>query len=138
MSYYLSVLKNSPLGLWKMDETSGLTAYDSSGCGNNGTYFGQNYKFGMPIVAGGVHSNRIDSSNYVQFVLSKDFSGTTGTGGFATVDTYDNDFTLEAWIHPKTLSSFTPILADSSGIGLYWDKGNIVFKLEGERIDYCS
>ena len=136
MSYYLSVLKNSPLGLWKMDETSGLTAYDSSGCGNNGTYFGQNYKFGMPIVAGGLHSNRIDSSNYVQFVLSKDFSGTTGTGGFATADTYDNDFTLEAWIHPKTLSGLTPILADSSGIGLYWDKGNIVFKLESERIDY--
>jgi hypothetical protein len=136
MSYYLSVLKNSPIGLWKMDEPSGSVAYDSSGCGNNGTYVGQIVKSGMPIVSGGDHSNKIDNSNYVQFNLSKDFSGTNGTGGFATEDTYDNDFTIEVWIHPKTITSLTPIFADSSGIGLYWDKGNIVFKLENERIDY--
>ena len=136
MSYYLSLIKDSPLAFWKMDESSGSIAYDSSGNGNNGTYTGQILKSGMPIVSGGVHSNKIDNVNYVQFTISKDFSGTTGTGGFATNSTYDNDFTLEAWIHPKTLTSLTPILADSNGIGLYWDKGNIVFKLESERIDY--
>lgn len=136
MSYYLDVIKDSPIGLWKLDELSGSVAYDISGCGNNGSYVGQIVKFGMPIVSGGNHSNKIDSSNYIQFVISKDFSGTNGTGGFGTFDTYDNDFSLEAWIHPKTLTSLTPILADSAGIGLYWDNGNVVFKLESQRIDY--
>ncbi len=136
MSYYLDVIKDSPIGLWKLDESSGSVAYDISGCGNHATYVGQIVKVGMPIVSGGSHTNKIDSSNYIQFTMSKDFSGTTGTGGFGTHDTYDNDFSLEAWIHPKTITSLTPILADASGMGLYWDNGNIVFKLESERIDY--
>lgn len=136
MSYYIDVVKDAPIGLWKLDESSGSVAYDISGCGNHASYIGQISKAGMPIVSGGSHSNKIDSSNYIQFTMSKDFSGTTGTGGFGTFDTYDNDFSLEAWIHPKTITSLTPILADSNGIGLYWDNGNIVFKLESERIDY--
>jgi len=136
MSYYLDVIKDAPIGFWKLDESSGSVAYDISGCGNHASYVGQIVKLGMPVVSGGAHSNKIDSSNYIQFTISKDFSGTTGTGGFATSDTSDNDFSLEAWIHPKTLTSLTPILADSAGIGLYWDNGNIVFKLESERIDY--
>jgi hypothetical protein len=136
MSYYLDVIKDSPIGLWKLDELSGSLAYDISGCGNHASYIGQIVKSGMPIISGGDHSNKIDSSNYIQFSMSKDFSGTNGTGGFATFDTYDNDFSLEAWIHPKTITSLTPILADSAGIGLYWDNGNVVFKLESERIDY--
>jgi hypothetical protein len=136
MSYYLSTIKDSPTGLWKLDETSGSVAYDISGCGNNGSYVGGISILGMPIVSGGRHSNKIDSSKYIQFAISKDFSGTTGTGGFATPSTRDNDFTLEAWIHPKTLTSMTPIFADSNGVGLYWDNGNAVFRLEDERIDY--
>jgi hypothetical protein len=136
MSYYLSTIKDSPTGLWKLDETSGSVAYDISGCGNDGSYVGGIEIAGMPIVSGGRHANKINSSKSIQFVISKDFSGTTGTGGFATPSTYDNDFTLEAWIHPKTLTAMTPILADLDGVGLYWDNGNAVFKLEDERIDY--
>ena len=136
MSYYLAVVKDSPLAFWKMDESSGSVVVDSSGNGNNGVYVGQISKSGMPIVSGGEHANKISNTNYAEFPISKDFSGTVGTGGFATLNTSDNDFTLEAWIHPKTLTTLTPILADSAGIGLYWDKGNIVFKLESERIDY--
>lgn len=136
MSYYLSTIKDSPTGLWKLDETSGSVAYDISGCGNNGSYVGGIGISGMPIVSGGLHSNKIDSTKSIQFVISKDFSGTTGTGGFGTPSTYDNDFTLEAWFHPKTLTSITPIFADIDGIGLYWDNGNVVFKLENERLDY--
>ena len=136
MSYYLSAIKDAPVGLWKLDELSGSVAYDISGCGNNGSYIGEISKLGMPIVSGGSHSNKIDSSNYIEFLISKDFSGTSGTGGFGTFDTYDNDFSLEAWIHPKTITSLTKILADESGTGLYWDNGNVVFKLENERLDY--
>ena len=73
MSYHLSVIKDSPIGLWKLDESSGSIAYDISGCGNNGSYIGQISKSGMPIVSGGLHSNKIDNLNYLQFTLSKDF-----------------------------------------------------------------
>ena len=65
MSYYLSLIKDSPLAFWKMDESSGSIAYDSSGNGNNGTYTGQILKSGMPIVSGGVHSNKIDNVNQI-------------------------------------------------------------------------
>ena len=109
MSYYLSTIKDSPIGLWKLDETTGSIAYDSSGCDNNAQYIGEISVSAMPIVSGGRHSNIIDSSSYIEFQITKDFSGTTGTGGFGTASTYDNDFTIEAWFHPKTVTSLTPI-----------------------------
>jgi hypothetical protein len=34
MSYYLAVVKDSPLAFWKMDESSGSVVFDSSGNGN--------------------------------------------------------------------------------------------------------
>lgn len=136
MSYYLSAIKDSPTGLWKLDETSGSIAYDISGCGNNGLYVGGIEISGMPIVSGGRHANKIDNTKSIEFTISKDFSGTTGTGGFATPSTYDNDFTLEVWVHPKTLTSLTPLLADIDGVGLYWQNGNVIFKLENESLNY--
>ncbi len=55
MLYYSSILKDSPVGFWKLDESSGSTAYDSSGCGNNGSYYGNINKVDIPLVPGGVH-----------------------------------------------------------------------------------
>lgn len=136
MSYYLSVIKDHPSGFWKLDENSGYTAYDSSGCLNHGAYVGNILKTAMPIVCGGEHATKITDTNYIEFEITKDFTGTDGTGGFGTRKTYDNDFSLEVWFHPKNLTTSTPILADSSGIGIYWDNGNIVFKLEEEKIYY--
>ena len=136
MSYYISVIKDKPSGFWKLDEVDGSIAYDSSGCGNNGSYIGNLLKTGMPIVSGGLHSNKITDSDYLEFSVSKDFSGLEGIGGFGTQTTSDNDFSLEIWFHPKNLDSITPILADLSGIGIYWDNGNIVFKLEDEEVYY--
>ena len=136
MSYYLSVLKDSPSGFWKLDESSGFIAYDSSGCGNNGAYIGTISNTPMPIVSGGSHSTKITDTNYLQFEINKDFRGIDISGGFGTTKTSDNDFSLEVWFHPKNLTNLTPILADTSGIGIYWDNGNILFKLENEEIYY--
>jgi hypothetical protein len=136
MSYYLSVIKDHPSGFWKLDESSGSIAYDSSGCGNNGQYIGNILNTTMPIVSGGINATKITNTNYLQFEITKDFTGTNGTGGFGTSKTSDNDFSLEVWFHPKNLTSNTPILADLSGVGIYWDNGNIVFKLEQEQIYY--
>jgi hypothetical protein len=136
MSYYLSVIKDSPSGFWKLDESTGSVAYDSSGCGNDGQYFGSILNTTMPIVCGGQTATKITNTNYIQFEITKDFSGVQGNGGFGTNKTSDNDFSLEVWFHPKTLISNTPILADLSGVGIYWDNGNIIFKLENEEIYY--
>ncbi|HEY1119879.1 MAG TPA: LamG-like jellyroll fold domain-containing protein [Acidimicrobiales bacterium] len=40
MTYASEVLADSPVGYWKLDETSGTTAADSSGNGRDGTYNG--------------------------------------------------------------------------------------------------
>jgi len=136
MSYYSAVLKDSPVGFWKLDESSGAVAYDSSGCGNNGQYAGSILNTSMPIVCGGISATKITNTNYLEFSIIKDFSGLTGVGGFGTDKTSDNDFSLEVWFHPKNLTTSTKILADSDGIGIYWDNGNIVFQLEEEEIYY--
>lgn len=136
MSYYLSVIKNSPVGFWKLDESSDFVAYDSSGCGNNGSYMGNILTGGLPLVSGGSHCTKITDSNYLEFIISKDFSGVSGNGGFGTSKTSDNDFSLEIWLHPKNMTEETPVFADINGIGIYWDKGNIVFKLENEEVFY--
>lgn len=136
MLYYSSILKDSPVGFWKLDELSGSVAYDYSGCGNHGSYLGSINSVDIPLVPGGLHSNKITQTDTVVFNVTKDFSGQSGIGGFGVEKTEDNDFSLEIWFHPKSITEETPIFADSSGIGIYWDKGNIVFKAESERIDY--
>lgn len=127
---------NNPSGFWKLDENEGSIAYDSSGCGNHGSYIGNILNTSMPIVSGGSSSNKITNTNYLEFLVTKDFSGLSGIGGFGTNKTSDNDFSLEVWFHPKNLTTLTPILADSGGVGIYWDNGNIVFRLEQEEIYY--
>lgn len=136
MSYYSAVLKDSPVGFWKLDESSGSIAYDSSGCGNSATYSGSINLVDVPLVPNGAHCNKITSTNTISFPITKDFSGQVGVGGFGIEKTEDNDFSLEVWFHPKNITTLTPIFADQDGVGIYWEKGNIVFKLENERLDY--
>jgi hypothetical protein len=138
MSYQLKVIKDYPIGFWPLDESSGTTAADISGCGNNGTYTGGLSTGLIPLVSGGLNGSLINNTKYITLPVTKDYYGSTADGGFADENSSDNDFSLEVWIYPKfTTSSLTPIFADSSeDVGIYYEKGNIVFKLEGERIDY--
>ena len=129
-------MQDSPSGFWKMDESSGSIAYDSSGCGNNGSYIGPILNTPTPIVCGGISATKITNTNYLQLSITKDFSLQNGVGGFGTSTTSDNDFSIEVWFHPKTITGLTPILADTSGVGIYWDNGNILFKLENEEVYY--
>ena len=138
MTYQLKVIKDYPIGFWMLDETSGTTASDSSGCGNNGTYTGSLTTNLLPLITGGTHASKITNSAYVTLSATKDYYGSTASGGLADNDTSDNDFTLEVWIHPRfTTANLTPILGDpTNNIGLFWEKGNIVFKLNSEQINY--
>ena len=131
MSYQLKVIKDYPIGFWPLDESSGSIASDISGCGNNGTYTGSPVANMLPIIPGGISGTRITNTAYVTFPITKDFYGANVGAGFGTKYTSDNDFTLEVWINQSIESSNeTPLLADATNnIGLFWDNGDIVFKV---------
>jgi len=140
MSYQLKVIKDYPIGFWPLDESSGTTAADISGCGNNGTYTGSPATNILPLVSGGVSGTRITNTAYVSFPITKDFYGANVGAGFGTKYTSDNDFTLEVWINQSIESDDeTPLLADSTNnIGLFWENGDIVFKVSNtESVRYC-
>jgi hypothetical protein len=140
MSYQLKVIKDYPIGFWPLDESSGSTAADISGCGNNGTYVGSPAANMLPLVPGGISGTKITNTAYATFPITKDYYGANVGSGFGTKYTSDNDFTLEVWVSQNiTTTSETPLLADiTNDIGLYWEKGDIVFKVsENDSVRYC-
>ena len=138
MTYQLKVIKDYPIGFWPLDESSGSTAADISGCGNNGTITGGFTTGIIPLVSGGLTATNITSTRYLTIPCDNDYYGSTADGGFADENSSDNDFTLECWIYPKfTTTNSAPIMADdNTSIGIYYEAGNIVFQLESERLDY--
>jgi hypothetical protein len=131
MSYQLKVIKDYPIGFWPLDESSGTTASDISGCGNNATYVGSPAANMLPIIPGGGSGTKITNTAYITVLTSKDFYGSSVSNGLANKYSSDNDFTIELWISPSIQSSnLTTLFADTTdGIGLYWEKGDIVFKV---------
>ena len=138
MSYQLKVIKDAPIGFWPLDETSGTTASDISGCGNNGTYYGSLTTDIFPLTSGGLSASKITNTSYVTLNISNDYDGTLANGGLGTKHNSDNDFSLEVWFYPKiTTTSLTPIPADlNNQVGIFYEKGNLVFLAAGQRLDY--
>ena len=139
MSYQLQVIKDNPIAFWPLDESSGTTAFDISGSGNNGTYHGSITTNILPLVSGGVSGSLITSEDYITLPILYDYNGDDASGGLANKYYSDNDFSLECWIYPKFIStSISPIFADNanSTIGIYWQDGNIVFLAGDKRLDY--
>lgn len=138
MSYQLKIIKDNPIGFWTLDETSGTTAIDKSGCGNNGTYTGGLTSGIMPLVPGGILGTSVTSSKSIDFPITKDYYGSTSGGSIADKYSTDNDFTIEAWVYPKiTTTNETPLFADTTNdMGLYYHKGNIVFKIDDQELNY--
>ena len=129
MTYQLKVIKDYPIGFWPLDESSGATASDISGCGNNATYVGSPATNMLPIIPGGGSVTKITNTAYITVPTSKDFYGSAVSNGLANKYSSDNDFTLELWISPSIQSTnVTTLFADTTdGIGLYWEKGDIIF-----------
>ena len=138
MSYQLKIIQDYPIGFWTLDETSGTAAYDISGCSNNGTYTGGITTGLIPLVSGGANGSLITNTKYITLPVTKDYYGSTADGGFADTNSSDNQFSLELWMYPKiTTTGLTTLFADPvTNIGIFYEKGNIVFKLEAERLDY--
>lgn len=66
------------IALYKLDETSGIVAYDSSGNGNHGTYIGGNVTRGLPSIlpSGSGNGTRFGSQSYM--ALPNGILSTTG------------------------------------------------------------
>ena len=135
MTYQLKVIKDYPIGFWPLDESSGTTASDISGCGNNATYVGSPAANILPLVSGGVSGTRITNTAYITVPVTKDYYGATVGAGFGTKYTSDNDFTIEAWIYPSIESNDeVALFADTTNdIGIFWDRGNISFKVSANE-----
>jgi hypothetical protein len=135
VSYQLKVIKDHPVGFWPLDESVGTTATDISGCGNNATYVGSPSANILPLVSGGVSGTRITNTAYLNVPITKDYYGAEVGAGFGTKYTSDNDFTIEAWIYSSIESAdLVRLFADTTNnIGLFWDNGNIVFKVSSDE-----
>ena len=138
MTYQLKVIIDYPIGCWPLDESSGTTALDISGCGNTGTYTGGITTGLIPLVSGGANGSLITNTKYITLPVTKDYYGSTADGGFADNNSSDNAFSLEVWVYPKiTTTGLTTLFADPvTNVGIFYEKGNVVFKLEAERLDY--
>jgi hypothetical protein len=92
MSYDSEVLADTPAGYWKLDETSGTSAVDSSGNGNNGTYIG-----GITL------NNRTLADG----TKCPDFNGSTGyvNLGTPTALNFKDVWSLEAWVIEDVLAT---------------------------------
>jgi hypothetical protein len=138
MSYQLRVLKDKPLGFWLLDESSGTTAFDYSGSGNNGTYTGSLTTNIMPMVLGGVSATKISQTQYITLPITKNYYGLTQEHSLATKYCSDNHFSLEIWVKTEELGSAENVLfGDStSNIGIFWQNGLIKFKLNSDSLTY--
>lgn len=115
-------------------------AMDNSGCNNNGLYVGDfnNSTQHFPLSPGGQYSIDITSTKNIEFPIVNSYYKDLAEGGFATKYYNDNDFTLECWIDPDiTTDNITTIFGDAeNGIGIFWQNGNIIFKLDQDQLEY--
>ncbi|NBP58421.1 LamG domain-containing protein, partial [bacterium] len=112
--------------------------YDHSGCENHGVYQGDLTDVFLPLTSGGSHAANITNTNYITVPTTKDYYASTASGGFGNKYTSDNDFTIEAWIYTNIpTTNLTTIFADpTNNIGIFWQRGNIIFKLDSEILNY--
>ena len=108
----------------------GDIAYDHSGCENDAVYGGDPITEILPITIGNSRATKIGNANSIQYSFLKDYTASATSSQFATIYSSDNDFTLEAWIHPVfTTNGLTSILADADeAIGIFYDNENKRYK----------
>ena len=97
--YNAAVAADSPVGYWKLDETSGTTATDSSGNANHGTYSG------TPSLGSRTLGGDFDSVS--------DFDGTNDHVSIPALgSTGWSAYTLEAWVTADALTAGRTVLTE--------------------------
>lgn len=92
--YRAAVLADTPVGYWRLDETTGTTAHDESGNGRDATYVGA-FTLGQPGALAG------DPDPAVQL------DGATGEVDVGSVFDFAPSlpFSFEAWVKPTTIDA---------------------------------
>ena len=159
MSYYRTVLADFPLSYYTLDEVksgsidyynqllssyptyqavkdafdsyeeiSGQAVLDYSGNSNNGSVSGISGSKIMPLVSGGIYGTLISNETTIFY----------NTPGLANKFYADNPFSIEVWAKlPNTSSSLVPVVADiNSEIGIYYQNGDVVFKVYSNTLRY--
>jgi hypothetical protein len=123
MSYNLRVLSDNPLAFWP----SGTD--DISGFDNQVSIVGSVDNTNLPLVIGAESSSKLSGTAAITYI---------DIDGIATKNFSDDQFSIECWVRVNTTSSLEiPIVGDSSNdIGLFYKKGNIVFSIGTEYIEY--
>ena len=108
LSYDAEVLADSPSGYWKLNETSGTNAADSSGNGRDGTYTGS-YTLASAV---GSRSAVDLTGGYVNVPDNAAFSAGAGASGL---------FTVEAWVRFDTLAAQMDIITKGAASNYEFD-----------------
>lgn len=106
-------------GYWKFDEASGNAAYDSSGNGNNGVFYGEAFNDGtLGNGTAGTQPTRLSGSN-CKYGSCLGFEGTPSVIADVVnaTDIPNTSLTIMAWIYPKQ------ILGDERAIVSKWGQG---------------
>ena len=138
MSYKSTILYDYPIAYYPLDELSGTTALDYSGCENDGSYTGSIELNLLPLVVGCNRATKITSTSSLSYPISNDYTAVSTTSRFGTSKSSDNDFSIEFWFYPSfSTSNETPLVGDSTNnIGVFYQKGNIIFQIDTEILEY--
>lgn len=105
---------------------SGLPVYDYSGNINDGYAINTSNKELMPLISGGSRGTQIMSDTSVHYI----------TPGIANKYYQDDSFTIEAWcLLPTTQSNITIVGDESINSGLFYEDGNIVFRVGEHQVE---
>lgn len=133
---YQDILDDPALSMYA--NIYGDIAYDHSGCENDGLYVGDPLPDLLPIVAGNSRCTKITNTNSVEYSITNDYTAVATNSQFGTASSSDNDFTIEFWFYPSfTTTNITPLVGDATNnVGVFYDKGNITFKVDTQSITY--
>jgi len=119
VTYSSEVLADSPVAYWRLDDTSGTSAVDSSGNARTGTYAGSPTLSAVSLLpVGGGTAVSFDGVN-----------DTLTVGDNAALNAADSGFTFECWVKLNTpTADKLYILGDKTGTAnanqqwsVYWD-----------------
>lgn len=134
MSYLASVLKDYPVGFWPLSSS----AEDKSGCGNDGVVNGT-HQFGKnSLIPHSGKSTSISGSSYISIPLDKDYYSSSVLPAIANSSSSTKEFTIELWFKPESdFLQESPLFADVlNGTGIFYQNGNIIFKIEDVSLEY--
>ncbi len=134
MSYKALALKDYPVGLWLLTSDT----LDTSGCQNDGTANGSQEFGKISLIPSEGQSTIISGSSFISFPLDKDYYSSSVLPAIANRSSSTKEFTIEMWFRPESeFLEECPLFADiNADTGIFYQNGNIIFKVEGLSLEY--